>query len=231
MSDRPLIALVGASGLVGRSAIAAARMRDDFDLVAIARRAIDPPGGARMNLVVAPSDQWGEIFANARPRALICALGTTMKRVGGDRAAFRAVDRDLVVDTARAARAVGVARLVAISSVGADPASRSFYLRVKGEAEGELRKLGFDRLDILRPGLLRGARVDDRRWLEGLAQLASPLVDRLLSGQRREMRSISAHEVARAALDLAAREMGHGTHIHHNSGILAAARRFEERAR
>ena len=35
------------------------------------------------------------------------------------------------------------------------------YLRLKGEMEAALAGLGFDRLDIVRPGLLRGrARAD-----------------------------------------------------------------------
>ena len=36
----------------------------------------------------------------------------------------------------------GVSNFVFVSSVGADTASRAFYLRVKGEVEGALRKLG-----------------------------------------------------------------------------------------
>ena len=55
--------------------------------------------------------------------------------------------------------------------------SKAFYLRVKGEVEAALTKLKFRRLDILRPGLLRGRRSDDRRPLERLAMLASPLSD------------------------------------------------------
>ena len=34
----------------------------------------------------------------------------------------------------------------------------NFYLRTKGETEDGLRALGFERLDILRPGLLTGER-------------------------------------------------------------------------
>jgi hypothetical protein len=51
-----------------------------------------------------------------------------------------------------------VRQLIAVSSVGAQPASKNFYLSVKGEVEDTLSRLRFGRLDILRPGLLRGRR-------------------------------------------------------------------------
>jgi uncharacterized protein YbjT (DUF2867 family) len=74
-----------------------------------------------MELFVADPEHWGEVFEALRPQALICALGTTWKQAGEDEAAFRAVDEGLVLDTARAAHQHGVARMVAVSSVGADP--------------------------------------------------------------------------------------------------------------
>jgi uncharacterized protein YbjT (DUF2867 family) len=85
------------------------------------------------------------------------ALGTTIA-VAGSEAAFRAVDFDLVVAIARAARAAGTRRLGVVSALGADPRSRVFYNRVKGEMEAALRVLGYDTLAIARPSLLVGDR-------------------------------------------------------------------------
>jgi uncharacterized protein YbjT (DUF2867 family) len=51
------------------------------------------------------------------------ALGTTIK-VAGSEAAFRQVDFDFVVNTARAARAAGATRLAVVSALGADAKSR-----------------------------------------------------------------------------------------------------------
>jgi hypothetical protein len=86
-------------------------------------------------------------------------------------------------------------------------------------------KLRFRRLDILRPGLLRGARANDPRPLERLAMLASPLADLLLQGDRKRYRSIDARSVAAAALQLA-REKAAGRFVHENDAILRAARRL-----
>ena len=229
MSDLGRIALVGATGLVGRSVINAVIGHGDFRLVGIARREMPLPAGARMELVVADPSQWGEVLHRQRPNVLICALGTTWKRAGKDEEAFRAVDQELVLETARAAVAAGIPHMVAISSVGADRMSRNFYLRVKGETEAGLIKVGFKRIDILRPGLLRGSRSHDMRAGEGLAKIAAPLIDPLLRGKWRPYRSIQAMAVAEGALELATRKAA-GRFFHDNDSIRRAARDWEKRA-
>lgn len=223
MSDPVRIALVGATGLVGRSFIDLAACRGDVRLTAISRREFRLPPGARMEMFVAEPDHWSEVIEAARPDVLVSALGTTWRKAGREEAAFRAIDHDLVLETARAARAHGVERMIAVSSIGADPASKTFYLKVKGEAERDLAKLGFKRLDLLRPGLLRGARQADRRFVERAGILLSPLTDLLLRGNARRYRSISASTVAEAALALALRKAG-GRFKHDNDAIVRAAR-------
>jgi uncharacterized protein YbjT (DUF2867 family) len=54
--------------------------------------------------------------------------------------------------------------------MGADPRSRNFYLRTKGELEMGLRGAGLPRLTIVRPSLLLGDRPEFRLG-ERLGQL------------------------------------------------------------
>lgn len=223
MSDPLRVVLVGATGLVGQAVIAESLGREDLRLTAIARRETPLPRGARMEVFVAEPSHWGEVIEAVRPKAVICALGTTWNKAGRDEAAFRAVDQELVLATARAAKTHGVERFVAVSSTGADAASRTFYLRVKGEVERELAAIRLPRLDILRPGLLRGARTGERRPAERIGMALSPLADRLLHGKYRALRSIRAEVVAQAALALASRKAA-GRFVHDNDAILRAAR-------
>jgi uncharacterized protein YbjT (DUF2867 family) len=219
------IALVGATGLIGRKVIELSSAGDETRIVGIARREAPLPPGARMEMFVAEPDKWGEVFEAVRPRALICALGTTMKKAGGDQDAFRAVDFDLVLATAQAAHRAGVPNMVLVSAAGADARSKSFYMRVKGEAEEAVSRVGFKRLDILAPGLLRGERVDDLRFAERAAIIAAPLIDPLLSGSWERFRSIEAALVAEAALGLALRRAG-GRFTHDNEAMRRAAREW-----
>ncbi len=225
MSDVFRIALVGATGLVGREVIKACIGKDRIRLVGIARRETALPAGARMEMFVAEPDKWGEVLEAVKPDALICALGTTWKRAGKDEAAFRAVDQYLVLDTARAALAAGVTRMVTVSSVNADPNAKLFYPRVKGETEQQLSKVGFKRLDILQPGLLMGSRQDDARLGEGLAKIISPISDLMLQGALRKFRSIEGRTVAEGALALASRKAA-GRFTHDNDMIRRAAREW-----
>jgi uncharacterized protein YbjT (DUF2867 family) len=217
------IALVGATGLIGSRLIAISSAGEDCRIVGIARREVPLPKGARVEVFVAQPDKWGEVLEAVRPRALICALGTTWKKAGRDEAGFRAVDQDLVLATAKAAREAGVPNMVLVSAAGADARSKNFYMRVKGETEALVSKVGFKRLDILRPGLLKGERGSDRRVLERLGIIASPLVDPLLPAKWAPFRSIEADLVAEAALFLAQRR-AQGRFVHDNDAMKRAAR-------
>lgn len=229
MSDAPRILLAGATGLIGQAVIAQSVGRGDLRLAAVARREVALPAGVRMEVFVAEPGKWNEVVEALRPTAVICALGTTWKKADKNEAAFRAVDEDLVLSLARAAKAQGTERFVAVSSAGADSGSRNFYLRVKGEVERQLAALRFARLDILRPGLLRGHRSNDRRAAERIGIALSPIADLLLHGRYRAMRSIPAARVAEAALALAMRKAA-GRFVHDNDAILRAARSLPQTA-
>ena len=219
------IGLVGATGLIGQRLIAISSAGDEVRMVGIARREVPLPKGARVEVFVAEPAKWGEVLEAVRPRALICALGTTWKKAGRDEAAFRAVDHDLVIATAKAAVAAGIPNMVLITAAGSDPTAKNLYLRVKGEVEQAVSKVGFKRLDILRPGLLRGERKDDLRPLEALAQFASPVIDPLMPAKWEMFRSIDADVVAEAALGLCRRK-AQGRFTHDDEAMKRAAREW-----
>lgn len=225
MSDPCSVLLVGATGLVGGHAMEVARTVPTMHLVALARREAPMPRGARMEMIVADPLRWPEAVATLAPDAVICALGSTWRKAGRNEAAFRAIDHDLVVALAAAAKDSGTETFVLVSSVGADAHAKTHYLRVKGETEAAITRLRFRRFDILQPGLLRGKRGGDRRLLERLAILASPLTDRLLRGPRRKYRSIRASVVAAAAIQCAG-EKAQGRFVHDNDAIARLAHRI-----
>ena len=209
--------IVGATGLVGRAVIEAF---GDRSVTIVTRRPVE---GLLPHHVerVAPPDNWPDIIAAEKPAVLICCLGTTIRQAGSQ-AAFRAVDHDLILAAARGARQGGTPHMIVVSSVGASAKAGNFYLRTKGETEDGLRALGFDRLDLIRPGLLLGDRPGPPRLGEGLATIAAPLADALLHGSFRRYRSIHGATVAAAIARLAG-QGGSGVHIHENDAIRALA--------
>jgi uncharacterized protein YbjT (DUF2867 family) len=208
------IALIGATGLVGRLLLPKL-VAAGHEVHALQRRCADAPAGVTVH--VAPAEAWPGLVAALAPEAGISALGTTMRQAGSE-AAFARVDRDMVLAFAAAARAAGATRFATVSSVGADAGSKAFYLRLKGEVEDALRALGFPRLDIYRPGLLRGPRGGDRRLGERLSIALSPLVNLTLRGRLDRFAAIDAEDVA-AAIAAGLGDEAPGAFVHHNRDI------------
>lgn len=149
----PGLLIAGASGLVGREVVRLAAVDSHWQpLKLIVRRDMPAPPGAQTLTV-----DFSRLPALPGAGSAICALGTTIA-VAGSQEAFRAVDFDAVIAFARAARKAGVKRLAAVSALGADRRSATFYNRVKGEAEEALATIGFDSLTLARPSLLAGDR-------------------------------------------------------------------------
>ena len=223
--ERRRILLVGATGLLGSEVIDIASARPQLRLITMARRAFEIRQGTKLELLVSPSECWAQAVADICPDSVICALGTTWRKSGRNEEAFRAVDHDLVLDIARAAKEAGVHGFVHISSAGASHRSDNFYLKTKGEVEQALQALKLPRLDILRPGLIRGSRKDDIRPLEFLGKLVSPLTDVAMTGDRSRYHSVQVEMLAEAALQFAS-EKARGRFTHEFEAIRLAARRF-----
>ena len=220
------ILLIGATGLIGRAVMQRAVGEETVHLTAVARRRVPLPEGARMELFVADTEFWPEIIESIQPDCVVCALGTTWAKAGEDETAFRAVDEKLVLEVARATKAAGIRQFICVSAIGADRSSRHLYMRVKAEVEDALQKLRLTRLDILRPSLLRGERVDDLRPREQWAIRLAPIVDLFLHGGLRRFRSISGERLADAIFDLAQEKAG-GRFVHEYDRLIRAARNFE----
>jgi len=201
-SNEPRVALLaGASGFVGGYVLDSLLDAPDFSRVfAISRRPLGREHPRLANRIV-QFEKLETQLKGTQCHVAFCCLGTTLKQAGSEKA-FRQVDHDLVITFARVAKAAGAQRFVIVTSAAADLRSKNFYLRVKGEVEQSLERLGFQSLDILQPGPLLGLR-SPVRPLELLATVFMPLVNPFLSGNRVAYRGISVRTVAAAAMGAA----------------------------
>jgi uncharacterized protein YbjT (DUF2867 family) len=216
-----VVLLAGASGFVGNFALDALLDAPDIGRVfAVSRVPLTREHAHLANRIV----QFDRIEAQLKGltcHVALCCLGTTIRQAGSEQA-FRQVDVDTVMAFARAAKSAQAQRFVVLSSVGADPHSKNFYLRTKGEMEAALASVGFPSLDILQPGLLLGWR-SEMRPLELAARLVMPLANPLLVGKREPFRGVSARTVG-AAMVGAARSGRRGVQRYTYSGIEALAK-------
>jgi uncharacterized protein YbjT (DUF2867 family) len=191
--------LAGAAGLVGSALLPLLLAGKRYRRVHVLLRRAAPHIEASRKLKVHLVDFTKLPAAFPPVDDVYVALGTTIK-VAGSEAAFREVDFDHVVNTARAARAAGATRLAVVSASGADARSRVFYSRVKGEMEAAIAQLGFVSVVIARPSLLLGDRAalgQPVRSGEAWAQRLLGPVRGLLPGA---VRPIHARAVASAML-------------------------------
>lgn len=229
MSGR-VVVVAGASGLVG-SALVRALLEDErvARVICLVRRPLslppDAPGRAKIEERTLASFEPAAL-ADAMPKDVedaYCCLGTTIKAAGSQQAFFK-VDHDAVLAFARAARAAGARRFVVISSQGADRHSVSFYLRVKGDMEAAVSRVGFDAAHVVRPGILDGQRPEHRLGEElGIKVMRG--VSQLFGGPRFKFAPIRAETVARAMIALM-HSMEHGSE--ERGAVITESARLQE---
>ncbi len=220
MSRTALVA--GASGLVGGHVLHLLLGDDAFTrVVTLARRPLSVQYTKLEQRVV---DMGALDALSDLPRVddVFCCLGTTIK-TAGSQAAFHKVDNEYVVGVARAGQRAGATQFLLVTAIGADPASRIFYSRVKGEVERAVRELPYEAVQIFRPSFLMG----DRRVARLAERIGIPVarvVAPLLVGPLRRYRPVHAADVARAMVQVA-KGAPRGPNVFEYDGIMAATRR------
>ena len=216
MADGKLaVLLVGATGLVGRECL---RLLLSDHAVArievVARRALSPDvRSPKLSTHIIDFDHLNEYDELFTVDAIICALGTTIRQAGS-RTRLRTIDLEYPLDFARLGRRRGCSHFLVVSSLGANPKSRIFYNRVKGELEDGLRELDYPCLTIVRPSLLLGPRAEQRLG-EEVAKRVSKWLGPLVP---RPFKPVEAHAVA-IALVRAAKNPCSGVRIIESSEL------------
>jgi uncharacterized protein YbjT (DUF2867 family) len=160
------VLILGATGLVGRNALAQALARSAVTQVIAPTLKPLPNQDKLMNPVAPELELLLPKVASWGPDATICATGTTIEKAGS-KEAFRSVDHDLPLSFARLAHQAGTQNFALVSAIGASVDSSFFYTRVKGELERDVREIAFRSLTILRPSIIEGER-DEVRLAESL---------------------------------------------------------------
>jgi uncharacterized protein YbjT (DUF2867 family) len=200
MSKPRIAMLAGASGLIGRALLPLLLQHARYAKVhALLRRPVAGlPTDPKLQVHQVDFAKLPQPFA--RCDDVYIALGTTIK-VAGSQAAFRAVDFDAVVNTARAAHAAGATRLAVVSALGADARSRVFYNRVKGEMQEAIAEIGYESLVVAQPSLLSGDRAALGQPTRAGEEWAMRLLRPVLGLVPASVRPIEARSVAAALLN------------------------------
>ena len=221
MSATRTALLLGSTGLVGGHVLRLLGEDERWSrVVTLGRRPMDSVASNHVHHVI-DFDNMDLHVEHFACDDVFCCLGTTI-RTAGSQDAFRRVDFDYPVEAATLAHAQGATQYLLVSSLGANPKSRIFYSRLKGEVEEVLRGVGFDSLGIFRPSLITGEREEHRRS-EAIWSLGLTLAKPFLSGPFRKYRATPADVLARVMVNVAA-ERPQGPTDYEADAIMARVR-------
>jgi len=210
--------LAGATGLVGSHILQRLLADSAWTRVVTIGRRLIPQRHDKLEQRIVDFDSLTDL---PHVDDVFCCLGTTIKKAASQEA-FRRVDHDYGIALAQAGLRAGATQFLLVSAIGADPAARVFYSRVKGETEADVRKLRYPATQIFRPSLLLGERAEFRLG-ERIAMKTAPLLSWLLLGRLRRYRPIHADVVARAMTRIAL-EAPRGPNVFEYDAMTAAAR-------
>ncbi|MFT4024175.1 MAG: NAD(P)H-binding protein [Flavihumibacter sp.] len=211
--------MLGASGMIG-SALLDVLLGDDYydEVLILVRKPLGRQHPKLTEQVIDFSEPRAYTAALADVETVFCCIGTTMKQVKGDHAAYKKIDFDIPVFAAQAAAANGVFGYMLVSAIGADPALTSnFYLKLKGVTEEAVSKEQIPQVHIFRPSLLVGDR-KEKRTGESIGKALAPLVSPLLFGSWQKYKPVKAEQLALAML-MAAKDPRKGIFIHEYKDI------------
>ena len=157
--------VIGATGATGKDLVNKLLEDKDFQEVhAFVRRPLNIKNEKLKAHVVdfEKPEEWKDLV---KGDVAFSCLGTTLKDAGS-KDAQRKVDFDYQYQFAKNAKENEVEDYILVSSYGANPNSKIFYSRMKGELEKEVKNLHFNKMTIFQPGMLE--RKDSERTGEVL---------------------------------------------------------------
>lgn len=205
--------IAGYTGLVGGELLDLLLKSDKYEkVIALGRRDID----LEHPKLVQQQVDFDNLQLTEGVNDVFCCLGTTIKQAGS-KENFRRVDFQYPVNLAVEAKAKGASVYLLVSANGASKSSAFFYNQVKGEVEEAIEKIGFDKLEIVRPSLLLGNRKESR-LAEDIGKTIMQIFGFLFVGPLKNVKGIRASSVAAAMLSFA--NDGSGGSRVHKSGVL-----------
>ncbi|MFS4472482.1 NAD(P)H-binding protein [Chryseobacterium sp. T20] len=157
--------VIGATGATGKDLVNQLLNDKEFDEVDIfVRKPVDIQNDKLKVHVVnfEKPEEWKEMV---KGDVAFSCLGTTLKDAGS-KEAQKKVDFDYQYEFAKAAKENEVEDYILVSAYGANPQSKIFYSKMKGELEEAVKQLHFNKITIFKPGMLE--RKDSERTGEVL---------------------------------------------------------------
>ena len=194
--------IIGRTGVIGNHLLNELLIDPYFDSVRIlVRRPFDLTHPKLEKKIVDFNDSDSLLVALSNSNVVFCSIGTTQKKVKGDKEAYRKIDFEIPTKLARFSKMAGCENFILVSSIGANSKSGNFYLQLKGEVEDLVKTIGLRSLHIMRPSFLLGERKEFRLG----ESIGKPFMKIFSFAIPARYRPIAASDVAKAMAAIARR--------------------------
>ena len=210
------ITLFGSTGLIGNEILKLLEKDDYFkNINVISRREVKLISKKSKLKLIDFSNYDDYLRAIENSDIVLAAIGTTQSKVNFNKKKYVDIDLGIVSKIAKACKEKKVKHFSFVSSAGADIKNKSFYLKLKGQIEQEVKSYKLNSSTVYRPSLLLGER-SESRYGEQLAQLIIPLISFLMPSN---YKPIEAIKVAKAMVN-ESKKYSSGFKIFHYDQIL-----------
>lgn len=193
--------VIGATGLTGNLVLKELLNDDSFKSVRIlVRRNLDIVHPKLEQAIINFDDKVDFNNKFGEGDVIFCCIGTTQKKVNGDKILYAKIDHDIPVNAAEIGILKNFKKFLIVSAIGANKNSSNFYLNLKGRTENSLKQFPYISLGIFQPSIINGNRKENRTG-EKIAQGVMDLLSILLLGPLKKYRAIGADNIAKAMVN------------------------------
>lgn len=218
------VAVIGGTGMIGKYLVEILIADKEVETIKLlVRRPLEKPHTKVEVKLVDFTDRESVQLALEESEVVFCAIGTTQRNVQGNKDMYRRIDFDIPLLAAKLWQEVGFTQFVIVSSIGAAPNSKSFYLQLKGQVEEAIIATSIPSVHIMQPSMLLGLR-EEKRPMERFLQGTMRFTSKFFMGSWRQYRAIEGKTVAKAML-AAAKLAQPGTYRYTFDEITALAKK------
>lgn len=186
--------LLGATGLVGEQLLSRLLLDDNYACIKLFSRNPTNIKHSKIEEYLGDVIELEQFAKDFTADEVFCCIGTTAAKTK-DKQIYKAIDIGIPTQAAKLSKAKGIEFFAVISAMGANPKSRIFYNRVKGEMEQAVLAENIKHTYIVRPSLLYGTR-SETRWAEDMGNWLLKKIRPLMLGKLYQYQPISANQVA-----------------------------------
>ena len=189
----------GSTGFIGSHLLSELLNSSDYGQVtAVARRNLEIVH-PRLRTVIGDYNSLAGLRSEIVADEVFIALGTTRSN-SPEQAEYYRVDHEYPVLAARMAKERGAKSVFLVTAVGANPDSRFFYVRTKGETERDVTALNFEHTHIFRPSVILGTRKKKRSLSEEALKKVWSALNPLLLSKGDKFKGITGQDIAQAMI-------------------------------